>query len=79
MKTLLLVILVIFASCSSDDDPKPQISCAELKAEIDLASKAITEHYAKGSQGNPTAWEEELNRLNQVKTVKSNEYARRAC
>lgn len=79
MKTILFVILIAFASCSSGDDPKPQISCAELKAEIDLASKAITEHYAKGSGGDPVAWEKELTRLNQIKTEKVNEYTTRAC
>lgn len=78
MKTILLVILVIFASCS-ENDPEPQISCAQLKSEIEAVSKSIQEHYAKGSEGNQDAWGKELIRLNNIKTEKSNEYSRRAC
>ena len=79
MKTILFLFLIVLASCSTDSDPEPQVSCEQLKSEINLASKAITEHYAKGSNGNPKAWEAELTRLNQAKTVKVNEYSRRAC
>jgi hypothetical protein len=77
MKTILLVA-VLFLSCS-ENDPHPQISCDELKKEIELVNKEITEHHAKGSAGNPEAWENELNRLNNIKTVKTNEYAKRHC
>lgn len=78
MKTILIAILVIFASCS-ENDPEPQISCDQLKSEIEAVSKSIQEHYAKGSEGNQDAWEKELTRLNSIKTEKSNEYYRRAC
>ena len=79
MKAILLALTVIFASCALDEDPKPQASCAELQAEIDKLNKEIAEHYAKGSEGNPTAWEKELTRLNQLKTPKAHEYAKRLC
>ena len=79
MKTILFVILIGLASCSIEKDPEPQLSCEQLKAEIDQINKQITEHYAKGSNGNPDTWEKELTRLNQIKTPKVNEYATRAC
>jgi hypothetical protein len=78
MKALILISLLFFA-CSEDNDPQPVKSCAQLKSEIELAQKAILDHQAKGSNGDPEAWENELNRLNHIKTEKSNEYAKRAC
>lgn len=79
MKTIILALTLALASCAIDKDPEPQKSCAELKAEIDLLDKQLAEHYAKGSEGNPTAWEKELTRLNQLKTPKAHEFSKRLC
>lgn len=78
MKTILFALLVVLASCS-ENDPEPQIPCSQLKTEIEAAHKAILDHQAKGSDGNQAAWEVELKRLIEVKTVKTNEYSKRAC
>jgi hypothetical protein len=79
MKTILFATLLLLASCSVDKDPEPQLSCEALKVEMDAAIKAVQDHHAKGSQGNPTAWEAELDRLNKIKSEKVTEYKRRIC
>jgi hypothetical protein len=78
MKPILIALIVIFASCS-ENDPEPQVSCSQLKTEIEVANKAILDHQAKGNGGNQAAWEVELKRLMEVKADKSNEYSKRAC
>lgn len=37
MKTLLLVAVIIFASCSGEDDPSPKFDCAQLKKDYESA------------------------------------------
>jgi hypothetical protein len=37
MKTLLLVAVIFFASCSSESDPSPKYNCEELKSDSDQA------------------------------------------
>lgn len=78
MKSTAVLLIVLF-SCSESDDPKPQVSCAQLKGEIEAVQKSILEHQAKGNEGNQSAWESELKRLNDIKTIKSNEYTTRHC
>jgi hypothetical protein len=78
MKTLLFVSVILFASCSSDD-PEPQIPCQQLKQEIDLAYKAILDHQARSSNGNPVAWQAELERLVVARDAKQGEFTRRRC
>lgn len=77
LKTSLAIGLLVLASCS--EDPEPQVPCKELKSQIEAITKQIAEHQAKGNGGNQAAWEAELKRLHDSKTVKYNEYKRRAC
>jgi hypothetical protein len=79
MKTILFALVVLLASCSVENDPEPQASCEQLKAEIQQIDKQLEAHYAKGSQGNQSAWETELNRLIKIKTPKVNEAKKRLC
>lgn len=78
MKTILFAILIVLASCSSED-PEPQISCEQLKAEIEQVGRQLDAHYAKGSGGNQSAWEKELDRLLYIKSNKVNEAKKRLC
>ena len=78
MKTILFALLIALASCSTED-PEPQLSCEQLNAEISQLTKQIETHYAKGSEGNQSAWEKELKRLQDIKYTKVNEAKKRLC
>ena len=78
MKTILFALVIVLASCSTED-PEPQLSCEQLNAEIAAVSAQISEHYNKGAQGNQVAWEKELRRLMVIRTKKTNEAKTRLC
>lgn len=74
----LIVILFVLASCSSDD-PTPQQSCEALRGELQQVEKQISDHQARGAQGNQAAWETEMKRLIQLRNQKQNEVTKRLC
>lgn len=78
MKTILFALFIVLASCSSED-PEPQVSCEQLKAEIEQVNRQLDAHYSKGSEGNQSAWEKELTRLLNIKSSKVNEAKKRLC
>lgn len=78
MKTIILISFIFLASCSSDD-PEPQKPCEQLKVELNAAQDAILDHQAKGSNGNPDAWKDELNRLTAKRDKIQGEFITRRC
>ena len=74
----LIILLFVLASCSSDD-PAPQSSCETLKSELQQVEKQLTDHQARGNQGNQAAWETELKRLMNIRNQKQNEVDKRLC
>jgi hypothetical protein len=78
MKTILFALLVVLASCSSED-PEPQVTCEQLNAEIEQVTRQIEAHYAKGAEGNQSAWEKESTRLINLKSTKVSEAKKRLC
>jgi hypothetical protein len=79
IKTKCVLVCLFFFACSSESDPEPQIPCQQLKQEIDLAYKAILDHQARSSNGNPVAWQAELERLVVARDAKQGEFTRRRC
>lgn len=79
MKTLLFIAVIIFASCSSEKDPEPQVPCETLKVQLHTAQEEILHHQAKGSNGNPDAWKAELNRLAMKRDKIQGEFITRRC
>lgn len=77
MKYLILVALIAF-SCS-ENDPKPQKPCEQLKVELDAAQQALVEHKAKGSVGNQDVWLNTLNNLIRTRNEIQAEYTTRHC
>ena len=78
MKAIILFSLIVLASCSSED-PKPQQSCEALRSELQSVQKQLTEHQARGAQGNQSAWETELKRLMNLRDQKQHEVDKRLC
>lgn len=78
MKTLLFITVILLASCSSDD-PEPQAPCETLQVQLNAAQKAIIDHQATGSNGNPEAWKYELKKLTTERDRIQGEFIRRAC
>lgn len=79
IRTTLIIFTLVLASCSDSDDSSKQLSCQELKSEIEVAQKAILDHQARGNGGNQSAWEAELERLTNIRNQKQNEYTQRHC
>ena len=75
----LIIILLFVTACSDNDEPKPQVPCAQLKIELDAAQQALVEHKAKGSVGNQDVWLNTLNNLIRTRDAKQAEYTTRRC